>query len=226
MDINGYIIIRDAVAYPSLNLRRLKKDNRVHSKTMWKLRFEVKKHFEKIWNTKDLVCCFGGNIINKDNYILPWHVDQNQTHGNSMRCVQGILALSKSNATQLLSSSHKYFQSMSYRCTSNNKYEWEYYEISNKDYIWKKGLEIVTPNLNPGDLLIFDSRIIHRVISQKNRSAVYISMVPRCFLSNLIQRQRKKAFKNNKSTTHWCEKLIITGKDNPIQPSLKYNELV
>lgn len=226
MNSEGFIVIRDAILHPSLRLRRLRKDSRAHSNTMWKLRFEVKKYYEKLWNTKDLVCCFGGNIIDLDNNILPWHVDQNQTHGNSMRCVQGILALSESNATQLVSGSHKYFQSMSRRCTSKNPYEWEYYEIPNKDYIWKKGLSIVTPHLNSGDLLIFDSRIIHRVIPQKKRSVAYISMVPRCFLSNLIERQRKKAFKKNIMTTHWCEKLIVQDIDNPIQTDLEYNELV
>ena len=71
MDAKGYIIIRDAIKYPSLKLRRLKKDPRVHSKTMWKLRFEVKKHFEKLWNTSDLVCCFGGNVIDSGNWTLP-----------------------------------------------------------------------------------------------------------------------------------------------------------
>ena len=226
MDKQGFIIIKDAISYPSLKLRRLRKDDRVHSKTMWKLRFEVKKHYEKIWNTKDLVSCFGGNIIDLDDYTIPWHVDQNQTHGNNMRCVQGILALSESYATQLVSGSHKYFQSMSYRCTSNNPYEWESYKISKKDYIWKKGLSIVTPHLNAGDLLIFDSRIIHRVIPQKNRSVAYISMVPRRFLSNLIERQRKKAFKKNIMTTHWCEKITVIEIDKPLQPNLEYNELV
>ena len=51
-------------------------------------------------------------------------------------------------------------------------------------------------------------------------------MVPRRFLSNLIERQRKKAFKKNIMTTHWCEKLIVQGVDKPIQTDLEYNELV
>lgn len=216
MDTLGYIIIKNAIKNPSLKLKQLKKDTRTHSKTMWKLRFEVKKHFEKLWNTSNLVSCFGGNAIDSEDWTLPWHIDQNQTHGDTRRAVQGILSLSKSNATQLLAGSHKYFKSMSYRCTSKNPYEWEYYEIPNKDYIWKKGLSIVTPHLNAGDLLIFDSRIIHRVIPQKKRSLAYISMVPRRFLSNLIERQRKKAFRKNIMTTHWCEKLIVQGVDKPI----------
>ena len=226
MNTEGYIIIRNAIKYPALKLRKLKKDQRAHSKTMWNLRFEVKKHYEKIWNTKELVCCFGENNIDCNDFTIPWHVDQNSTHGNHIRCVQGILALTKSNVTQLLAGSHKYFQSMSYRCTSNNPYEWEYYEIPDNDFIWKKGLEIVTPELNPGDLLIFDSRLLHRVIPGDIRSVVYISMVPRKFISNLIQRQRIKAYKKNITTTHWCEKVIQQNQDHPIQPNLKINCLV
>ena len=45
--------------------------------------------------------------------------------------------------------------------------------------------------INAGDLLIFDSRLVHRVIEHKPRSIVYTSMVPRKFISNLIERLRK-----------------------------------
>ena len=109
LENQGYIVIRDAITYPALKLRRLKKDNRAHSKTMWNLRFEVKKHYEKLWNTNDLISCFGGNILELDNYTIPWHIDQNSSHEDILKNVQGVLALSESNATQLLVNSHKYF---------------------------------------------------------------------------------------------------------------------
>jgi hypothetical protein len=226
MENDGYIIIRDAIKYPALRLRHLRKDSRVHSSTMWKLRLETKKHFAKLWNTNDLVCSFDGRTLDTNSFVLPWHVDQNSTHENSLTCVQGVLALTHSKATQLLVGSHKYFESMSHRCTSNNPYEWESYEIPDNDYIWNKGLKVVTPNLNPGDLLIFDSRILHRVIEHKQRTVVYISMVPRKNVSNLIRRLRRKAYEKNYITTHWCEKLIVTDQDEPIQEYLLVNELV
>jgi len=50
-------------------------------------------------------------------------------------------------------------------------------------------------------------------------------MVPRSHLSNLIERLRKKAYKENWTTTHWCSKLIKIEKDDEIQ-DLEYNELV
>ena len=225
MEKNGYIIIRDAVKYPSLKLRRLEKDNRVHSKIMWQLRFEVKKYYEELWNTNDLVSCFGGNLIDNDSFNLPWHVDQNNSRKKNIHSYQGILALTPSNSTHLLVKSHKYFDSMANRCTNKNKYEWESYEIPDSDYIWKKGLKIKIPELNAGDLLIFDSRIIHKVLSINKRSVVYISMEPRNNLSNLVERLRKKAYKENFSTTHWCSKLIKRDKDYPWQ-ELNYNRLV
>ena len=229
MESKGYIIIRNAIKYPSIKLRRLRDDSRSHSKTMWQLRFEVKKHYEKLWNTNNLVSCFGGNNIDDDNLEIPWHVDQNSSHNtieNNITTVQGILALTYSSSTQLLEGSHKYFKSLSYRCTDNNPYEWEFYTIPDDDYIWKKNLKIVTPKLNPGDLLIFDSRIVHRVVPNGKRSVVYISMVPRNFLTNLVERLRKKAYKRNITTTHWCEKVIEQGVDYPVQHDLEYNELV
>lgn len=225
MEKNGFIIIKNAIKNPNFRLNQLRKDNRTHSKVMWRLRFEVKKYYEYIWNTKNLVCCFGGNMIDDESLEFPWHVDQNCSHEKGLVSVQGILALTKSNSTQLLKGSHKYFESMSYRCTKNNPYEWESDMIPDDDFIWKKGLEIVVPKLNAGDLLIFDSRLVHRVVPKNRRSIVYISMVPRNHLSNLIERLRKKAYKENWTTTHWCSKLIKIEKDDEIQ-DLKYNELV
>ena len=225
MEKDGYIIIRNAIKYPSLKLRRLKQDNRVHSKTMWQLRFEVKKYYEKLWSDENLVSCFGGNVIDDNTFSLPWHVDQNNSRKKNTYSYQGILALTDSSSTQLLVKSHKYFDSMSNRCTNKNIYEWEYYEIPDTDYIWKKGLEIKVPYLNAGDMLIYDSRTIHRVVSNNKRSVVYISMEPRKHLSNLIERLRKKAYKKNYSTTHWCSKLIKRDIDIP-QQNLYFNELV
>lgn len=217
LDRYGYTIIRNAIKRPALKLQQVRNDPRAHSKIMWRIRYEVKKHFAKIWNTNDLVSCFGGNNIDDTDFSLDWHVDQNRTHKRGRQCVQGVLAFTPSNATQLLEGSHKHFEALSYRCTSNNPYEWESDAIPGTDCIWKKGLKIVVPELKAGDLLLFDSRMVHRVETVKKRSVMYVSMVPRSFLSNLIQRLRVKAFKNNIITTHWCEKLITTGQDFPLQ---------
>ena len=45
---------------------------------------------------------------------------------------------------------------------------------------------------------------------------------------NLLKQEIQKIqeSKKNDTTTHWCEKLIITGQDKPIQTDLEYNELV
>ena len=107
----------------------------------------------------------------------------------------------------------------------NNPYEWENYNIQYRLYMEKR-IGNSNSKLNAGDLLIFDSRLVHRVIEHQPRSIVYVSMVPRKFISNLVERLRKKAYKKNYSTTHWCEKVIKTGQDVPKQNNLEYNELV
>lgn len=225
LEKDGFTIIRGALKNPEFYLRKLKEDSRVHSKTMWRLRFLMKRYFAQIWKTNNLVSSFDGNVIGKMRKIN-WHVDQNITHGDCLMSVQGVLILYPSNVTQFLSGSHKYFGSLSKRCTSNNPYEWESYAIPDDDYIWKKGLKICTPELNPGDLLIFDPRIVHRVLPTNKRASVYISMVPRFFLSNLIERQRKKVYKKNWGTTHWCDRIVLNQQDEPIQNNLRINSLV
>lgn len=230
MEKNGFIIIRNAIRFPNIKLKSLTKYPNNHSSTMWSLRFLVKKYFEKIWQDSDLVSCFGGNIVYNSNFSLPWHIDQNNSSTNNLNnhdfsCLQGVLALSYSDCTDFLCGSHKYFNSLSKRCCSNNPFEWEYYEIPKNDCIWNKGLSIYTPQLFPGDLLIFDSRTIHRVNKSHNRSVAYISMFPRKLIKNNILRLRYNAFKKAANTTHKCEKLIITGYDYD-KNNQKVNNLV
>ena len=220
----GYVVIREAIKFPKEKLVCIKKDPRVHSRILWKIRFETKKYFAKYWNTRELVSSFQGHYFNK-NHTIDWHVDQNNSHSKGCVSLQGIIALTNSSATEFLTGSHKYFESFARRCTTNNPYEWEGNRIPLNDYIWKKGLIVERPSLKPGDLLLFDSRLIHRVIKHNYRAVLYTSMVPRQFLSNLIERERIKAYKNNAHTTHWCNKVIITDYDDPEQ-TLKINSLV
>lgn len=221
---NGYVIIKNAIKYPNKKLIKLKNNKSIHSKLLWDLRFETKKYFSKIWKTDNLVCSFDGYIFNTSNK-LDWHVDQNMSHSKGLICVQGVLSLTQSNATQLLVKSHKYFNSFGKRLTSYNPNEWEFYTIPKNDNIWNLNLKIHTPILLPGDLLLFDSRLIHRVNYSKPRTAIYISMVPRSFVSKRIQKKRKIGFKKGYQTTHWCTRYIIVDKNtNP--PKIYINELI
>jgi ectoine hydroxylase-related dioxygenase (phytanoyl-CoA dioxygenase family) len=208
---NGFTIIKRAIKNPSKKLHTLKNNQHVHSKIMWRLRSETKKYFSYYWNNNDLACSFDGYSLDDTDFNLNWHIDQNKYYKKENYNLQGVLALTYSASTQLLEGSHKYFESTINRCSKNNPYVWEFANIPNNDYIWKKGLSIVIPKLYAGDLLLFDSRLIHRVEppkNAKNRTVVYVSMTPKKFIDNNILRLRQKVFANKEETTHWCSKII------------------
>ena len=142
---SGFYIIRKALSTPEKYLEMIRKDNRVHSSTMWEIRFALKEYFARIWETNDLVCSFDGSSIDS-TFSLNWHVDQNMSHTDGMVCIQGVLALTDSNATELLLRSHKYFNEFGPRCTTNNSNEFESYLIPKSDNIWERNLPIyMTP---------------------------------------------------------------------------------
>jgi hypothetical protein len=208
---NGFTIIKKAIKNPTKKLNTLRKNQHIHSKIMWRLRSETKKYFSYFWNNNDLASSFDGYSLDDKKFNIGWHVDQNKYFKKEGYTLQGILALTYSASTHLLEGSHKYFESTINRCSNNNPYIWEFANIPNSDYIWKKGLSIVTPKLYAGDLLLFDSRLVHMVKHPKNgkkRTVVYQSMTPKKYIDNNILRLRQKAFANKEETTHWCSKII------------------
>lgn len=220
----GFCVVKNYVKNPENYLNRLIKNNQNHGKPMWDLRKYCKPLFVDLWKETDLVCSFDGNCIGRCESI-DWHIDQNTSHRDGFICVQAVIALKPSNNTQLLSESHKYFKALSFRCTDNTNPTWEHYTIPHEDPIFKKGLKIVTPGLDAGDILIFDSRIVHSVTENNDRAVCYISMVPRHFVDEKILVKRKRYYKMGYGTTHWCERAIKSCKSGKSR-KFDYNELV
>ena len=153
---DGYVVIKNAIKNPEIKLKYLKKDTRVHSKSMWNIRLSLKKYFKQIFNTNNLAASFDGNLIGNCQAI-DWHVDQNLSRDTNIQYVQGVLALKPSHSTHLLVGSHRYFNSLAIRNCDKLNPTWESYNIPLSDAIWRRGLNIETPKLDAGDLLIFDS---------------------------------------------------------------------
>ena len=223
----GFIVIKNAINNPSTVLDNLKHDTRVHSDQMWDIRLSLKKYFKHIFNTDNLAASFDGNLIGQCESI-DWHVDQNMSRDTNIPYVQGVLALKPSKSTHLLSNSHRYFNSLATRNCDKKNPVWEYYNIPENDPIWRRGLIIETPKLNAGDLLIFDSRLVHSVSYNNYRAVVYVSMMPRTRILNHLERLRKRGFLNGWMTTHWCDRFIKRDISGPIRKSIpkRFRQLI
>lgn len=224
---DGYIVIKKAIKKPELKFKNLKKDTRTHSLIMWNIRKSLKKYFKQIFNTDNLAASFDGNLFGYCEAI-GWHVDQNLSRDINIQYVQGVLALKPSYSTHLLVGSHKYFNSLAIRNCDKLNPTWESYNIPLSDAIWRRGLNIETPKLDAGDLLIFDSRLVHSVSKNKYRSVVYVSMMPRNHILNQVERLRLKGFLEGWQTTHWCDRFIKRCVSGPIRKSVpkKFKDLI
>jgi hypothetical protein len=225
---NGFCIIKNALPNYNYYLNLLEKsDYEIHQDFLWDLRIEVKKYFEIIYNSTNLACSFDTYRLG-NSPSLNWHIDQNQSHKDYLNCVQGVIILKDSNVTRLLSKSHLYFKELSERISDNDNNTWEFYEVPENDKIWKYNLKIEKPELEAGDILLFDSRLVHCADESNNRAVVFISMMLQDNISNCIKRKRKLGFLNGEQTTHWCDRYILVDINGPKRKKIpkKYKNLI
>jgi hypothetical protein len=223
----GYIIFKQAIKNPEIYLKKLEKDPQIHSRVLWDIRLKTKKYFSQVWNDSNLACSFDTYRLG-ESHEIGWHIDQNQSRGYDRSCVQGVLALKKSNSTNLLIGSHLHFEELSRRITDNKNNIWEFYPIEDDDPIWNKKLKIEIPVLEPGDLLIFDSRLVHSASYCQDRAVVFVSMVPHKMIDPKIKIKRKRGFLKAHQTTHWCDRYILVEEDGPIRKKIpkKYQSMI
>jgi len=225
---NGFSIIRNALPNYKYYLNLLEKsDYEIHQDFLWDLRVEVKKYFEVIYNSQNLACSFDA-YRSGDSPALNWHIDQNQSHPDKLNCVQGVVVLKNSNVTKLLVKSHLYFKELSERISDNNYNTWEFYEVPESDKIWSYNLKIEKPELEGGDILFFDSRLVHSVDETNDRAVVFVSMMLQNNISNCIKRKRKLGYLKGEQTTHWCDRYILVGIDGRKRRKIpeKYKSLI
>ena len=228
---SGFMVFRDVISGEKCKLFReeaLKESKTMedlsHTTTMWKLRSEVtiRNVFSSLWDTDDLCTSFDGMTVHGcdgEGFNLPFHVDQQIDTGKCI-CVQGYLALTSSGknngGTILIPESHKYFQSCLHRNgksrSTDQKAVWQYFEVQECDEIFRLCPDAVMPELEAGDMLLWDSRLVHRVHCPAERSEqrviAYLSMVPRSFLSKSTLKRRRRAFREGISSTHWPQHFV------------------
>lgn len=218
----GWIVIPNVLDDETCNVfrkRAYEEKIHAHSDLMWDIRTHpsVLKQFELIWNTDDLIVGFDGMGVGFP-FDLDWHTDQ-EFASEKCVCVQAILALTTADATKFVSESHFWHQNYIQNKTfPENKWQFKFVQVQ------ENLMHIICPKLNPGDMLIWDSRTIHRVDSKNYiRIVSYLSMVPAKFASDEIKRQRRKFYESGIATTHWPQYIVDRGEMRNL-PSKKYHE--
>lgn len=195
-----------------------------HSDIMWEIRTrpEIRKVFEELYSNENLITSFDG-MTKKNKYgeglVLDCHVDQTVSNA---KCVQGMLALRSSNSSTgslvLYSGSHKIHKNLLdlYGCESFEENAWQFMSVEQE---MVKEYKVVQPDLEPGDFILWDSKLVHSVapatIKETQRLVAYICMVPRIFASDATLKKRRRAFLRGSSSTHWPHMFVVRRSQNP-----------
>ncbi|KAJ4183913.1 Hypothetical protein NCS54_00319600 [Fusarium falciforme] len=194
----------------------------VHEKFMWDIRLEpgIIDVFEKIWGTRELLVSF--DALNITLPRRPGHVPrQPQAHVDQspyrqgLQCVQGIACFSKSGPEDggltVYPGTHKVVEDFFANYTS--KADWrrkDFYTFTEDHIAWfeDQGYRPHKVTAEPGDLIIWDSRLIHwgaEPTPEGNtiRTITYVSYTPAYLASAETLEKKKEAFDKWLATTHW-----------------------
>jgi len=191
---------------------------------------KVQQVFSSVWGEEDL-------ITSMDCVILwrPWwgpgnqgarpvteglHVDQNPFKKTGLQCVQGMVPLhnvtKSSGGLQVVPRSHHdYVQEIIRRDHPEHKNSGDFCRVAANNY---KGAEVLV-EANAGDLILWDSRLIHGGVvghgggdhgqsdeddqARLARCAVTVCMVPRHWASQQVRDARLAAWEAGHGMTHW-----------------------
>ncbi|GMG04658.1 unnamed protein product [Aspergillus oryzae] len=173
-------------------------------KSVWEARTEpaIIEIFEKLWETKELLCSFDGINISlprrKDLNWSPWpHCDQNPNRKGfgSAKLFDEFFAQKRDQ----------------YDHEDAPPPELKYMDLflfHEKDVKWfeERGCELIKVNLEPGDFVLWDSRTMHYACfpeADQIRHAQYICMTPKRFATEKALELKKTCFENYLGTTHW-----------------------
>lgn len=215
-----------------------------HEKFMWQARLEpgVIAPFAELWSTDELLVSFDGmnvtppSTVNPEVVINPWpHTDQRGIDREFL-CVQGILntgpggpedgglvvvpgssALwdefwnSERGKTKLVSKPPPHIKLPTHVSV---------FQPDDMAWFAERGCKPNKLNLEPGDLVIWDSRTIHynsAPAGEALRSAMYICYGPTSKSGAEDFEMKRKCFETFQSTTHWPHMFIEAGRGDPTQ---------
>ncbi|KKK21922.1 hypothetical protein P175DRAFT_0541963 [Aspergillus ochraceoroseus IBT 24754] len=194
-----------------------------HEKFMWDARLEpgVVDAFAKVWETDELLVSFDSlNITFPNRKDIPrrkaWeHIDQSPMR-RGLHCVQGIIALSPSGPDDgglvVYPKSHKFNDE--FFGSQSDKKSWlpfkDIYMLPQTELDWftARGMGPHKVCAEPGDLILWDSRVIHygsepTEKSNQTRTAIYAAYTPASMATPEQLALKKQVFEKYGGTTHW-----------------------
>ncbi|KAL2828776.1 hypothetical protein BDW59DRAFT_178692 [Aspergillus cavernicola] len=208
-----------------------------HEKFMWDARMEpgVIDAFAQIWGTDELTVSFDSlNITFPNRKDVPrkgrWeHVDQSPLR-RGMHCVQGIINLSSAGpddgGLMVYPGSHQYhdefFDSETDQSTWVPK-DLYWFNQAQLDWFKKKAIRPHKVCAEVGDLIVWDSRIIHygaepTEASNTIRTVIYAAYSPAKLATPQTLRTKSEVFKRYGGTTHWPHDNVVIRKSWAILP--------
>lgn len=207
-----------------------------HEKFIWDIRQEQRiiDVFSELWNTDDLLVSFDALNITLPNRPgheprKPWpHVDQSPFR-RGLHCVQGIANLSKSGPEDggltVYPGSHKAVESFFDEQTDRSKWERnDFFKFAEGQVSWfrDQGFKPHKVTAEAGDLIIWDSRLIHygaepTKASDTIRTVAYVAYAPAKLASPETLEKKKEGLGNWLATTHRPHEDILL---RPIHPTL------
>ena len=195
-----------------------------HQEHAWYLRTRknIIHIFKKLWNTDDLIVSFDGSCYipkefsKKDNIWT--HTDQ-AADSKGLQCYQSFVSLTKNSERTIVlyETSHllheEYFKEKNITGSKN-------WNLIDKTYLEKIKDAKRVLNVNPGDLVIWDSRTFHQNqygnINSEERIVQYLCYLPKSHNKNTKSQilKRRKYFQELRTTSHWPCPLNV----NSMQP--------
>lgn len=207
-----------------------------HEAFVWKIRSQPKilEAFAQLWGTDDLIASFDGiNVTLPINHetgrtdIYPtgaWpHMDQNPRRHDRFELYQGIANLAPNGPQDgglcVLRGSHllheEHFASQGGFNPEQDSGERENgYNFSHDDADWfrARGCEETKVCAGEGDLILWDSRLVHwnaSPVGEQVRFATYVCYCPRGLMGEDGLRRKLEVFRERKSTTHFPQQNVV-----------------
>lgn len=229
-----------------------------HSSFAWYIRYNpaVQSVFASLFNItpEELITSLDGLVVwragKEHRTDVGWfHLDQNPQKKPNFEAVQGLVNLlpvtASTGGNVLVANSHKQFPhhytgssddaegsnscTGFYRQRLNELKGEDWMEVDPNDSHLLNPINIITCLLNPGDLLLWDSRTVHcsfpgddacedTYIPSKDRGLIraggLVSMMPRSRATDDVLNGRVDAVRSSRTLTHWANKCALLGEEH------------